>query len=123
LTVDSILGPRVLLGGPGFKLVGDDPVVAYDPGVVTRLDHIRLSRSNLAFRPVLVGDVQATLLQNADVASLAAVGSNDGLDAFGPAPTRFERVAGCRSPAHPYDIDARLVGCARLVGRLEVAPL
>jgi hypothetical protein len=44
-------------------------------------------------------DVQATLLQDADVASLAAVGSNDRLDAFGPAPTRLESRRQTRNPA------------------------
>jgi hypothetical protein len=60
---------------------------------------------------------------NADVASLAALGSGDGLDAFRPPPPRLEREprGGRRADAH--HIHLRLVRRPRLIRRIEVACL
>jgi hypothetical protein len=48
----------VLLGRTGLELEADERLVAHDPGVVPRLDDIRLPGGQVLLGPVLVRDVQ-----------------------------------------------------------------
>jgi hypothetical protein len=90
---------------------------------MARFDDVRVSRSDLSFRTVLVHDVQPTFLNDPDMAGLAAIGSDDGLHALRPAPARFEgESGGCRS-THSHNVDARLFGRPRLIGRIEITHL
>jgi hypothetical protein len=91
-TVDretSALG--VFLRRSLLELEPDEPLVADDPRVMAGLDDVRVAPADLDLGSVLVLDDYATGLGNADVASLAALGSGDGLDAFRPPPARLER--------------------------------
>jgi hypothetical protein len=65
-----------------LEFQGHEPLVAHDPGVVPRLDHIRLTGTDLGFRAVLVPDGQSPGLDDADVPNLAAIGADDRLDAL-----------------------------------------
>jgi hypothetical protein len=78
-------------------------------------------RADLDLGSVLVLDGYPAGVGNADVASLATLGSGDGLDAFRPPPPRLEREprGGRRADAH--HIHLRLVRRPRLIRRTKVA--
>ena len=80
------LGLRVFLRRSRLELESDEPLVADRPCVVAGLNDVRLARTDLDLGPVLVLDGQPAEVDNADMASLAALSSGDGLDTFRPAP-------------------------------------
>jgi hypothetical protein len=88
---------------------------------VARLDDIRFAWADLDLGSVLVLDGNSAGVANADVASLAALGSGDGLDAFRPPPPRLECEPRGGRPADAHHIHLRLVGRPRLIRRIEVA--
>src|SRR5829696_6053337 len=90
---------------------------------MTWLDHICVARSDLGLSPVFVRDVKPAGLNDAHVPDLTAVRAYDRLNALRPLPTRRERHAGSGRAPHPDHIDARLVGRARLVRRVEIQRL
>src|SRR5512133_4189422 len=77
---------RVFLRRSRLELEADEPLVADDPRVVAGLDDVGVARTDLDLGAVLVLDGKAAGLDDADMASLAALGPGDGLDAFRPAP-------------------------------------
>src|SRR5215208_7255001 len=115
---------RVILGRLRLELEAHEPLLAKDPGVVTRLDDIRIPGAELELRAVLVRHVHPAGLDDADVPGLAAIGARDRLDALGPLPAGLERETGGRgAAAEPHDVDLGLFGSPRLVRRLEIPGL
>jgi hypothetical protein len=98
-----------------LELKRDDRYVADHPGVVTRLDHVSLTRSKLDLGAVLMGYAHSAGLNNAHVPSLAAVCASDGLHALRPAPAGLEceTSGGCGS--HVNHVHSRLIGSACLI--------
>src|SRR5438477_5117335 len=76
----------VLLGRSRVELEPDNGLVADDPGVVPRLDYVRLARPDFLLGSVVVDDMHGARLQQTDVAGLAALASDDRLDALRPSP-------------------------------------
>src|SRR5215210_2288494 len=98
----------VFLSRSRLELEADEPLVADDPRIVARLDDVRLAGADLDLGSVVVLDAQPARMDDADVASLACLGSRNRLDALRPPPSRLEREpsGGCR--AHAHHIDLRL---------------
>src|SRR5262245_41184368 len=86
-------GLRELLGRRRLELEPDERLVADDPRVVAGLDDVRLTGTDFLLRAVLVGDGHRTGLGEAHMPELAAVGSDDRLDAVRPRPSRLESQA------------------------------
>src|SRR5918994_484125 len=105
--------PGVFLRGLRLELEAHEPLVADDPRVVARLDHVRLARADLDLRSVLVPDADPARLEVADVACLAALGPGDGFEALRPPPARLEREPRGSRSAHAHHIPLRLVGRPR----------
>src|SRR5215204_3664374 len=89
-----VLRARVVLRRARLELEADEALIAYDPGVMTRLDHVGVARPDLGLGSVLVCDVEPAGLSDAHVPDLTAVCAHDGLHALGPFPARLERHAG-----------------------------
>jgi hypothetical protein len=90
---------------------------------MTWLDHVCLSGADFAFGAIVMNNVQATLLNDADVSRLTAIGSDGRFNALRPAPARLESESGSRRPAHTNNIHPRLVGRPRLIRRVEITHL
>jgi hypothetical protein len=80
---------RELLSGLVFELEADEALVTQDLGIVARLDHVGLARSDFKRRAVVMRDAHASRRHNTDVPMLAAVSASDGLHALGPPPSRL----------------------------------
>src|SRR3954452_20630188 len=119
----SRLLPRVVLSRLRLEFQADERRVADDPGVVTGLDDVHAPGAEVGLGAVLVGHVQRSGLDDADVPRLAAVGAGNRLDALGPLPARLERQAGSGRAAEPHDIHLRLLRGALLIRRIEIPGL
>src|SRR6185369_4855018 len=117
----AVLAARVLLGRLRLELETDEALVPDDPRIVTGLDHVGVTWSELDLGAIFVADGQPARLHDAHVSSLAAVRARNGLDALRPAPSRLETEASGRCASHANDLDAGLFGRAGLVGRVESA--
>jgi hypothetical protein len=105
----------------GVELDHHRGVAADDPGVVAGLDDVGVAGTELELRTVVVLHGDPAGVDDADVASLAALGPRYRLDAVRPPPPGLEREASYRGPIHVDDVHLRLVRRPRLIGRLEVA--
>src|SRR6476661_2239747 len=110
---------REVPGRAAVELVPDGDVVADDPRVVARLDHVRVAGPDVQLGAVVVHHVHRTLDQRALVVQLARVRLDEGLDAFGPLPAGLERDPGGLQSAEIHHADLGLVGRAGLIGRVE----
>src|SRR6478672_2336315 len=108
---------------PRLEFKGDKALVADHPGVMTRLDHIGLSRPKVDLGAILVRYAQCPGLNHADMPRLAALCASHGLDTLRPPPARLERepTDGCGTAVD--HVDPRLIGSPRLVRRVEVQGL
>src|SRR5829696_9820505 len=80
------LRPGVLLRGARLELEADEALIAYHPGVMTRLDHVSVARRDLGLGSVLVRDVESAGLSDAHVPNLTAVRARDRLHTLRPFP-------------------------------------
>src|SRR6476469_6483533 len=95
---------RVLLRCPRVELEPDDGLVANDPGVVPRLDHVRLAGADFLLGSVVVNDMHGPGLQEPDVVGLAALAPRDRLDALRPSPARLQPHPRGGHATHPNDL-------------------
>src|SRR6266550_6054439 len=114
------LPPGVGVSGARLELIAHEGLVARDPGIVARLDHVGVAGGELELSAVVVPDDEASGPDHPDMAKLAAVGTGDRLHAVGPLPARLEGHARGGCVADPHDVDAGLLGRPRLVGRVEI---
>src|SRR5204862_2919186 len=103
-----------------LELHPDEGLVPEHPGVVARGDPVGVARSEIDRCPILVLDVDPAGDDVTKVLGLAAVGSDDRLDALGPAPARLEREPADLRLADLDDVDHCLLGLADLVGAVQV---
>src|SRR5262245_6926872 len=108
--------PRVLLGGLRLELEAHERLVADDLRVVARLYHVGVAGADVDDGSVLVRDAHTARLRDAEVPELAAVSSDDGLDARGPGPSGLHRQSRSRLAAEMDDVDLCLFGRPTLVG-------
>src|SRR5262249_40648067 len=101
------------------ELVADEGLVARDPGVVPRLDDVRIAGREVGLGAVVVNDVHRAGDDRPDVMVLTTVGARDRLDALRPAPARLEAHAGRLDASEVDDLHARLRWCTHLIGRAE----
>src|SRR5512139_274773 len=74
------------------------------PRVMPRGDAINLAGADISFGAIPVHDVKRPGDDVADVFDLAVLRIDDGLDAFGPAPSRLERVAADLPPGQVHQL-------------------
>ena len=110
------LASRVFLSRTRLELKPHEALVSDHPRIVTRFDHVRISRPKLGLRAILVPDAQTPRSNNAHVSCLAAIGSRNGFHALRPTPPRLEGEASRGRSGHADDLYARLIRIARLVG-------
>ena len=113
----------VFLGRLGLELVADEGFVADHPGVVPRLDEVRVAWACFTLRTVVVRDVKATGHDYPEVAQLAGVGSDQRLYGFGPPPAGIEGIAACSGTLQSDYVDSRLGRRPLLVRGVERASL
>jgi len=82
-------------------------------------DEVRLSGAGVGFGAVVLDHVHIARHHDADMPVLAAVGADDGLDAFRPAPARLQRHPCRLHVAELDDVDLRLVWATTLVRLIE----
>src|SRR5919204_2047209 len=80
--------PCELLSRPRLELEPKDRLVADDPRVMTRLDDVRVARTDLLLGAVVVDNAHRARLQNTDVPHLTALASHDRLDRLRPVSVR-----------------------------------
>ena len=108
------LGLRVMSGA--LELNKHSRIVAEGPRVVTGGDSVNVAGGEVCFVSVLVLYVQGPRYHVADVLDLTAVGFDNGLYAFGPAPTGLEGVAPDLATRELDELHRRLVWGPCLVG-------
>src|SRR5919198_4931915 len=118
---DAPSAPGVV--GGALELDADERLVAEDPGIVARLDHVRIAGADVNRRTVVVDDVDLARNDVAEVRHLAAVGARHGLDALRPPPAGLEGEAPHLVAADPDHVDLGLLRRTALVGLVEVAGL
>src|SRR5262249_45755173 len=123
LKVRRLLRAGVLLSRLRLKLEADERLVADHMRIVSGLDHIRVTGSNLNLGAVVVGHPHRRGLRNAKVAELALVPAHNRRDAPRPAPARLHLQASNSRAAQMHAVSPRLVGCPALVRRVEVSIL
>jgi hypothetical protein len=100
----------VRLSSLAIKLEGHERFRADDPGVVARLDHVCIARSDLDFRAVIMADLQLSRHNCPDVVRLAALGTRYRFDAFRPASPWLHRHARRFHRTEVYDLNDCLIG-------------
>ena len=113
-------GAGEALGRVAVELVPYEGVGTVHPGVMPGLDHVRVARPDVELGAVVVPYVHVTRREHALVVHLAAVGTDDRLDAVRPTPPRLHREPRGLDGTEVDDRDLCLVGRPTLIGRFEV---
>src|SRR5438128_2187017 len=113
----------VLLRRTRLELERHEALIAYDPSVVTGLDHVGLTGPKLHFRAIVMSHGQPARLNDADMPRLATRRAGDRLYALRPLPAGLERHASDTRTARMDHVHPRLLRSPRLVGGIEIERL
>src|SRR3954454_4994129 len=112
--------PGIRLGRLALELQRHERFIAYDPGVVARLETVGVTRAEVGFSAVGRRDVDLARHDISQVCSLATISADHRLDAVRPLPTRLKDKAAYGGVAQVDDAHAGLLRGADLIGVVHV---